>query len=263
VATRLHRNWPEYLIEAFCLGAFMLSAAAFTTALDAEVSPLRAWLPDPDLRRALVGLAMGATAVALIYSPWGRRSGAHMNPAVTLTYLGLGRMHPVDALAYVMAQFAGGVAGVWLAAALLGAPFTQPPVNWVVTQPGPRGTVAAFLAETAISGLLMFTVLRVAASRRFAAWTGVCAGLLVAIFITFEAPLSGMSMNPARSVASALPGGTWNAWWLYVLAPILGMALGAALHSTGLQPAPCAKLIHRDDEPCIHCGQRPARSAAP
>jgi aquaporin Z len=98
----LNRHWPEYLIEAGALGIFMVSAGLFTVLFEYRTSPLHALLPDALLRRAFTGLAMGATAVALIYSPWGKRSGAHMNPAVTLTYLMLGRIRAADALFYRM-----------------------------------------------------------------------------------------------------------------------------------------------------------------
>ena len=87
---RLADHLPEYLIEAFCLGVFMVAAGLVTTLMEYPGSRLHAALANADARRALIGLAMGLTAVALIYSPWGKRSGAHMNPAVTLE---IGRAH--------------------------------------------------------------------------------------------------------------------------------------------------------------------------
>src|SRR5687767_11974542 len=111
-ATALRRHWPEYLIEAFLLGAFMVSALGVTALLEHPASPVRAALPEPLVRRRLVGCGMGATAVSLVYSPWGQRSGAHFNPALTLTFLRLGKIEPADACGYLLAQFAGGVLGV-------------------------------------------------------------------------------------------------------------------------------------------------------
>src|SRR5512134_2818537 len=110
----LRGHWPEYLIEGWALGMFMISAAVFATLFDYPGSPLHRAIADPDLRRVLTGIAMGLTAIALIYSPWGRRSGAHMNPAVTLSFLRLGRIRAGVAAAYVTAQFAGGALGVAL-----------------------------------------------------------------------------------------------------------------------------------------------------
>src|SRR5688572_12737858 len=104
----LRRNWPEYLIEAWALGTFMLSAAVFTTLIDRPGTLVYALVGDAGLHRMLIGFAMGLTAIALIYSPWGQRSGAHMNPAVTLTFLRLGKIRGRDAIAYIAAQFLGG-----------------------------------------------------------------------------------------------------------------------------------------------------------
>src|SRR6185436_13047471 len=88
----LRQHWPEYLIEAWALGMFMISAACVTALLEHPASPVHQVIPNAFARRALIGLAMGLTAIALIYSPWGQRSGAHMNPATTLTFLRLGKI---------------------------------------------------------------------------------------------------------------------------------------------------------------------------
>ena len=97
-------HWPEYAMEAALLGAFMVSACVCTVAVEHPGSFLRASLDDGLLRRALVGLAMGATAITLIYSPWGRRSGAHFNPAVTIAFHRLGKISTADAACYVAAS---------------------------------------------------------------------------------------------------------------------------------------------------------------
>src|SRR5262249_41041095 len=132
----------------------------------AALDGLSAALPGSLARRALMGAGMGLTAIALIYSPWGRRSGAHMNPAVTLTVFPLGQGAGWDALFYVLAQVIGGVAGVLLAGLWLGAAFTAPPVRCILTAPGRSGPAVALLAEIGISGLLMSAVLAVSNSRR-------------------------------------------------------------------------------------------------
>jgi aquaporin Z len=248
--------WREYAIEGALLGLFMVSAGLFGTLLEAPSSPLRRALDDPFLRRALMGLIMGATAVTLIRSPWGRRSGAHMNPAVTLTFLRLGKVARRDAVGYVAGQCLGGLAGVLLVSALAGDAFTQPPVLHVVTTPGAGGPWLALAAEVAISFLLMTTVLALANSYRLADLTPYCAGALVALYITFEAPFSGMSMNPARSLASAVPAGVWTSFWVYLVGPLLGMLAAAELYlrRRGLGCVLCAKLDHSDGSPCpFHC----------
>src|SRR5207247_2738749 len=102
-------------------------------------SPLREAVPRPLLRRGLMGMAMGATAVAIIYSPWGKRSGAHFNPSVTLTFLRLGKIEPADALFYVSFQFLGGLVGVIVSGALLGTVAPDKAVTYADTLPRPPG----------------------------------------------------------------------------------------------------------------------------
>ena len=212
----------------------MVSAVTFAVLFQHPGSPLAipsvAATPAGGLidvwRRVPMGLAMGLTAAAIIYSPFGRRSGAHMNPAVTLAFLRLGRITTVDAFGYVTAQFAGGVGGVALAAALLRTLPAHPSVNYVATLPGAAGSGAAFLAEAAISALMMLVVLAMSSSPLTARWTGAAAAVLVAAFIVIEAPVSGMSMNPARTLGSAAFAGTGHLW-IYFTAPTLGMLASA------------------------------------
>jgi aquaporin Z len=252
----LEQHWPEYLAEALGLGLFMLSACVFGTLLGHPASPAARAIPDGLPRRLLMGLAMGLTAVALIYSPWGRRSGAHLNPATTLTFWRLGKVGGPDAGWYVLAQALGGIAGVLTAALFIGPALAAPSVHYVATSPGPGGVTPAFLAEAVIAFVLMTVVLRVSNTARLAAYTGIFAGALVATYIAIESPVSGMSMNPARSLASAVPAGSWEALWIYFVAPPIGMLLAAELYVRrhGLARVFCAKLHHDTQGPCIfHC----------
>jgi len=251
--TRAALHWPEYLIEAACLGLFMLSACLFGTLFEHPASPIRQAIADPTARRVPMGLAMGLTAIGLIYSPLGQRSGAHMNPSTTLTFFRLGKIAPHDAVAYMLAQIAGGIAGVQAALLLVGEAVGNPAVNYVATLPGPGGVAVAFAAELAIACLLMLVILTVSSSPRWSPYTGLCAGLLVMSYIVVEAPLSGMSMNPARSLGSAVAAGAWQDLWLYLVAPPLGMLLAAELFTRlrGAGAVLCAKLHHPRSGPCI------------
>jgi aquaporin Z len=247
-------HWPEFVIEALGLGLFMLSACAFTVWIEHPGSTLRQALDEPWLRRTLIGLAMGATAIALIYSPWGKRSGAHLNPSVTLTFARLGKIEPADALFYIAAQFAGGVAGVIAALGLFGMNvIADPAVCYVVTQPGSSGVAVAFAAEMAITFGLMLSVLAMSNAHALNRYTGLVAGALVALYITIEAPLSGMSMNPARSFASAVTADMWNTLWLYFVAPPLGALAAAQLYLKlkGKSAVLCCKLHHENEQRCI------------
>jgi aquaporin Z len=251
----IRKHWPEYLMEAAGLGIFMVSACGFGTLLEFPGSPLHQALPDPFLRRALMGAAMGLTAIALIYSPWGKQSGAHLNPSVTWAFYRLGKVAPADALFYPLAQAMGGLVGVLIMAAILGPSLANPPVHFVATLPGPGGIAPAFLGEVVISFLMMTMVLVVSNHPRWAPWTGICAGVLVAAYIAFEAPISGMSMNPARTFASAFPAMTWGDFWLYLVAPPAGMLLAAEAHTRarGAGSVLCAKLHHQNPKRCIFC----------
>jgi aquaporin Z len=261
IAHQLGKNWPEYLIEAWALGCFMISACVFTILFEHPASPLNQAIPNGVVRRGFEGIAMGLTAITLIHSPWGKRSGAHMNPAVTLTFWRLGKTSTVDAIFYVAAQILGGTIGVMMIALAFGAALAAPTVNYVVTQPRPGGALTAFVAELAISFTLMSVVLQATSSARFEKYTGMFAGVLIATFVTVEAPLSGMSMNPARSFASALPAHQWAGFWIYVVAPIIAMQLAALvfLFSSGRERVACAKVQHTSDHRCIHCGYEPQR----
>lgn len=252
----LGSHWPEYLMEAGLLGAFMISACVFGALYEFPHSPVHQAIASGFLRRLLMGISMGLTAVAIIYSPWGKQSGAHINPSVTFTFFRLGKIRGWDALFYIAAQFSGAVVGVFLVAQLLGRQVSDPAVRYVVTTPGPQGPWVALLAEFIIAAGMMSAVLYFSNHHSLAAYTGLFAGLLVATYITIEAPFSGMSMNPARTFGSAVPPMIWDGLWIYLTAPPLGMLFAAELYlwRNGKQAVKCCKLHHNNPKRCIFCG---------
>src|SRR5438034_11676788 len=151
----LREHWPEYLCEAAELGLFMISAGAFTILLWHPNSPIPNIIPNHFIRRMLTGIAMGSTAIALVFSPLGKRSGAHFNPAVTLTFWRLGKVKSWDAVYYIIAQFIGGILGVLAVTLFVHEALADPAVNYVATVPGPQGMAVAFLAEFVIAFFLM------------------------------------------------------------------------------------------------------------
>jgi aquaporin Z len=253
----LKRHWPEYLMEAACLGLFMVSAFVFGTILEHPASPVQRAISSPLLRRFLMGLAMGSTAIGIIYSSWGKQSGGHINPSTTITFFRLGKVAPWDALFYIVFQFLGGLTGALLASVALSAWVSHPAVHYVVTTPGNAGAGIAFLAESGSAFILMMVILNVSNNSRLHKFTGLCAGALVATYITIEAPISGMSMNPARTFASAVPAQHWTALWVYLTAPLIGMLAAAEVYARtkGRQSIACAKLHHENHARCIFCGK--------
>lgn len=256
--TIMRKHLPEYLMEGWGLCLFMISACAFGTLLGHPGSPLRQAIPDPVLRRMLMGTAMGLTAIFNIYSPWGKRSGAHINPATTLTFFRLGKVKGIDCIFYALAQFIGGALGVLICALVIGKFLSHASVNYVATLPGGYGNFFAFLAEIIITFILISVVLRVSNHEKLGKFTGLFVGLLVATYITIEDPFSGMSMNPARTLASAIFAGTWDTLWIYFIAPPIGMLLAAEvyLRFDGKPNRGCAKLHHQNAYRCIFCGDQ-------
>ena len=253
VAASLRLHWPEYLMEAGEMSLYMFCTCSFATLLQHPGSPVRHFFVSGIVRRALMGLAIGATVIALMMSPWGKQSGGHINPAMTFAFYRLGKIAPWDALFYGVAQFSGATSGVALATLLLrGAP-GDGAVLYAVTVPGVFGADVAFAAELAISFILMITVLLVTNRERLSRYTPYFVGSLYAVNITFETPLSGMSMNPARSFGPAAYGGYWHTVWIYFVAPTIGMLVAATvfLRARHGKPPYCAKLHHANHKRCI------------
>jgi aquaporin Z len=257
----LRRHWFLYVYEGTELAWFMMAACVCTVVLFGAASPVVQTVHSTALRRAVMGVAMGATAVMIIHSPMGKRSGAHFNPAITLTYLWLGKLGVWDAVGYVCGQFVGGLAGVGIAALMMARLLAQPTVEYAVTVtvPGVGGTAGAFGAELFMAALLMGTVLWMTNRRRLARYTSYVVGVLIANYVFFFAPVSGFSINPARTVGSAVFAGVWTAEWVYFVAPLLGMFGAAALYVQrfGIESVLCAKLHAAPSVLCpFECGVR-------
>jgi aquaporin Z len=248
-------HWQEFLIEAWGMAVLLLVSGLITALIEPRFRT--SW--PAYARRLVEGLVIASTVVSLVYSPWGRRSGAHFNPAVTITFWWLGKVQAWDAFFYTVFQVVGAISGIFLAGLIIGGALRAPPVMWIVTQPGAAGIAVAFCAEFTIAFILMITILWVGGRPRIMNCTGLFAGTFVFLCICFEAPLSGFSMNPARSVASAAAALSWNGLWIYLTAPTTGM-LAAAFLARSLKSVPmmaCAKLVHDRSTQCIHCGFMP------
>lgn len=227
----------KYLDEALGLGLFMFSAGFFDALVEYPGLPIRHAIASALLRRFLVGLAMGLTALYIFTSRFGKQSGAYINPAVTIIRYQLGDINKTDGFFYIVFQFLGGSLGMWLVYLLFPAWMQHPAINYIVTMPGKAGPAVAFMLEFLVSFLLIATVLLLESKKEVSKLTPYIVAVLITLFITFEAPYSGMSMNPARTFASAIVAGQWNAFWLYCLAPLLGMWAGKWVYVLAAKPS--------------------------
>jgi len=171
-------------------------------------------------------------------------------------FLRLKKIAPWDACFYGSGQFLGGFAGVFGAWLVFGALLSHEKVNFAATLPGMAGVRTAFVAELLISFVLAFTVLIAANDKRLSRYTPYFSSSLVAAYITFEAPFSGMSMNPARTLGSAILPHAFQAIWIYFVAPPIGMLLASELYLRlrSASEVYCAKFHHHNSTRCIfHC----------
>jgi len=252
LAQALKIHWREYLMEAAELGVLMFCICLFGTLLYSSASPLEPLGFSRIDKGFLMGIAVAITTFLIIRSPFGRRTGAHFNPAITLTYFYLGRVHRWDTLCYSASQFAGALVGVFVAHQILGQRLASAPVCYVITIPGEYGSFIAFVAEFALSGLLMAVVLFATNRRSLTRLSPVIVSLVIVFYYALCPSLSGFSVNPARSFSSAIFAWVWQGIWVYFAAPCLGMLAAAVLyiHSMGSQRVYCAKVFHDLQSTC-------------
>ena len=166
-----------------------------------------------------VSMVFGLIVMAMIYAT-GNISGAHLNPAVTLGFYVAGRLDRQLVLPYVVAQFAGAL----MASGLLLLVFPDHP-SLGATSPG-IPVFSAVVIEVVISFILMFVILNVSTGHmEKGIMAGVAVGGTVALNALFAGPLTGASMNPARSLGPAVMSGNLEFLWLYLVAPVIGTVL--------------------------------------
>jgi len=224
----MNKIWKEklyihFLMEAIGLGIFMISAGFFSILLYHPHFEPAFFMTHPLLRQILIGLCMGTTAFCIITNPWLSKSGAHINPAITLNFLYLGRISALESVGYILSQFVGGVLGLELLNLFMGPYLSSNYIHFIVTVPGPQGPLTALILELAIAFILMTVVLNLGKSDKTRKYTPYVVALLVSLYAAFESPYSGFGMNPARTFASAFLSGTWTDYWIYLFCPILGM----------------------------------------
>ena len=257
VGAALRRHWPEYAIEGGFLFVFVLAAGVVSAWLQATGAGA------PALHRLMSGLVIGGLLMAMIYSPWGRCSGAHMNLAITLVYLRLGKVGRWDGLFYILAQAAGGFAAVLLLQGGALLPPATPPASLAATL-GPANAWLAFATQFVLSTVAMLLILFTSNHASFFRWTGVVVGLLVMLVVACVSPLAGFGMNAAQLLAVDASGDPGLLRWLNLLPPLLGMQAAIEVYRlfTGRSQVLCAKLAHNTHGRCIFRCMHPYQTRA-
>ena len=241
---RLH--WPEYGAE-FLGTAFLVFVGLGAVVFDfGKGLPPTNLLPDASLRRLITGVLFAGSGSLVAISPWGKLSGAHINPSVSLAFWAQGKMHHHDLIGYLVGQFLGAIFGEALLVLVWGRYAHS--VSDGMTVPGPGYPLwLVFLAEMSLTAILVLAIFLCVSGQRFMRWTPLVTWLLVATMVWLEAPVSGTSLNPARSASPALFAGLWANQWLYWVAPPLGALLAVGLYrllARGEHDIVTGKLFH-------------------
>jgi aquaporin Z len=249
--TQLH--WQEYgaeLLGTALLVFIGLSAVVFNFA---QGLPMEQLIPNRSMRSLITGLMFSGTGSLIAISPLGKLSGGHINPAVSLGFWLQGKMHRQDIGGYIIAQFLGAIGGATLLVVTWGKYAAS--VNNGITLPG-KGYALwyVFFAEVAMTATLVLGIFIFVSSHRLMRWTPLMTWILVATMVWLESPISGTSLNPARSIGPAFASWFWQDQWLYCIAPPLGAVLAVGvfrLVNFGESKILTGKLFHVPHYRCI------------
>jgi aquaporin Z len=242
--------WSAYASELVGTAVLLTIGLSVVILAFGQGSPVVEWIPSAGLRRLITGFLFGSTGALIALSPIGKHSGAHINPAVSLSFCFMEKLSLRHTINYSIAQFAGAVLGTLplLAWGTMGRS-----VHFGATLPGPNyGAGWAFLGEIVTTFALVTGLFLFLRHRRLRPFTPALFPPLYAVMVFLEAPISGTSTNPARSFGPAVISGQWQAWWVYLLGPLLGVLLGVALYRfTPLNrlEIEVAKIFHFEHDP--------------
>jgi aquaporin Z len=243
---RQHIPWRLLLSELVGTALLVSMGLSVVILMFGTGSPMAGILSDEGLRRMITGFLFGTTGAMIAVSPVGKESGAHINPVVTLGFWLMRKLDLRIAVGYVLAQLAGAVVG---ALPLLAWGSMGRSVAFGATMPGPGYSVHAALLGEVVTTFTMVSLLTLFLGfRRIRPFTPALFPFLYAVMVYAEAPLSGTSTNPARSLGPAIVSGQWDGWWIYWVGPLIG-ALAALLACSFLaKRIEVAKLYHFDND---------------
>lgn len=238
--------WRPFVSELVGTALLLLGGLSLVIFMFGAGSPMARIIPNEGARRLITGFLFGTTGAAIALSKVGEVSGAHINPAVTLTFRLMGKMDFGTALGYIAAQLIGGIAGC-MPLLLWGAMGKS--VSFGATSPGPGVSLSAALLGEAITTFVMVSLLAVFLGfRRIRPFTPALFPPLYALMVWAESPVSGTSTNPARSLGPAIISGQWDGWWIYWVGPLIGALLAALACSFLAKRIEVAKLYHFDSD---------------
>lgn len=249
---RLH--WPEYGAELLGTAFLVFIAVSAVTLTFGSGSPLAAVFPTSSARRLFAGMVLAGSGPSVSISPLGKLSGAHLNPALSLAFWLQGKVHPHDLVGYLASQLLGAVLGAGLAVLVWKERAAS--IQNGVTAPGMGYSIWSVLfIEMGLTCLLVLAIFLFLSNHRLMCWTPVMTWLLVAFIYWLVAPISGSSLNPARSFGPALVSWFWRDQWVYYLASPLGVLLAVGLfrqlRRVGIHDVLTAKLFHAPRYRCI------------
>ncbi|GHO47749.1 MIP/aquaporin family protein [Ktedonospora formicarum] len=247
-------HWPEYGSELLGTAFLVFIALSVVTLTFGSCSPLATALPKSSARRLIAGLILAASGPLVAISPLGKLSGAHLNPALSLAFWLQGKMHPHDLAGYLASQLLGAVLGAGVAVLVWGAWAAS--IQNGVTAPGMGYSIwSVMLIEMGLTCLLVLAIFLFLSNHRLMHWTPFMTWLLMAFIYWLAAPISGSSLNPARSFGPALVSWFWRDQWVYYLASPLGALLAVgffrSLNLVGIHDVLTAKLFHAPRYRCI------------
>jgi aquaporin Z len=238
--------WRVFAAELVGTALLVLVGLSLVILMFGAGSPVAAALPSEGGRRLVTGFLFGSTGALIALSPVGERSGAHINPAVTLAFRLFGKIDLPTTVGYIVAQLGGAILG---ALPLLAWGAMGRSVAFGATLPGagyPTGTV--LLAEVLTTFTMVTLLIVFLGFRQIRPYTPALFPPLYAVMVYLESPISGTSTNPARSLGPAVVSGQWDGWWIYWAGPAIGSIVACLACSMLAKRITVAKLYHFDSD---------------